>query len=428
MRISFFTLGCKVNQYETECVAEQFKKSGYSIVPSGSDTDVFFINSCTVTSESDRKTRQMLRKFRRMHPAAVMILAGCMPQAFPHDVQVLTEADIVVGNTDPADVPNLVDKFLANGERIVKIGSHCREEKFNTPSIERFEDHTRAFMKIQDGCDRYCTYCIIPATRGGIRSKPIQEIKLEAEQLADSGYSEVVLVGINLSSFGRDTGCNLCDAVDAVADVEKISRIRLGSLDPDLMNDEMLRRLAANQKFCPHFHLSLQSGCDETLKRMNRHYDSRFYYDLITRIRARFENPAITTDIMVGFAGETEEEFETSIDFAKKVGFAKCHVFAYSRRSGTVAAALKNQVTNTIKEQRSRRMIEEMKNCEISFLNSNCGRIAEVLFETQNNNINFGYTKNYAPVRIESDENLCCITRSVELLKVKGESIIGRLI
>ncbi|MBO5725772.1 MAG: MiaB/RimO family radical SAM methylthiotransferase, partial [Clostridia bacterium] len=374
------------------------------------------------------KSRQMLRRFRKLNPGAVMVLTGCMPQAFPKESSLLLEADIVAGNTDPKQLPDLVEQFMRDGERIVFVGEHTRDEKFNTPAISEFSEHTRAFMKIQDGCDRYCTYCIIPTARGNIRSRSLNDIRLEAENLAKAGFPEVVLVGINLTSFGRDTGHNLCDAVDTVAAVDGIKRIRLGSLEPDHISDETLERLSRVDKFCPQFHLSLQSGSDKTLKRMNRHYDSAFYYDLVTRIRNKFPSAAITTDIMVGFAGETEEEFKENIEFAKKVGFALTHVFAYSRRAGTVAHGLPNQVTKAEKEKRSRQMIAATKLSEQNFLNKQCGTTVSVLFETADNNIYSGYTKNYTYVKVKSDNNLCGKIADVKLLSCHDGYCEGELI
>lgn len=425
MKIAFYTLGCKVNQYETQSIAECFVKRGHVLVSADEIPDVFIINSCTVTAESDRKTRQMIRKYRASFPSAVLVLCGCMPQAFPADADALSEADIVVGNTEPERIPELVDLFLSDGERRVEINPHRQKEKFNTPPVSVFEGRTRAFMKIEDGCDRFCTYCIIPTARGFIRSKGIQEIKTEAENLAKNGYKEIVLVGINLSSFGKDTGETLDGAVSAVCDVEGIERVRLGSLEPDLMSDELLESLAREKKFCPQFHLSLQSGCDKTLKRMNRRYDSAFYYDLVTRIRKIFKNASITTDIMVGFAGETEEEFSESIEFVKKVGFALSHVFAYSRRAGTVAAGLPNQITNAEKFLRSRKMIEETKKSQSEFYLSQVGKTAKVLFETVEGGEYLGYTENYTPVKLKSDKNLCGKTVTVKIIFNNEEFCVG---
>ncbi len=425
MKISFYTLGCKVNQYETQSMIECFKRAGHEIVPDSVMPDVFIINSCTVTAESDRKTRQMLHRYRQKFPNAVLVLCGCMPQAFPTDANMLLDADIVVGNTDIKQIPSLVEKFLECGERIFSVNEHTKRESYNTPNITEFEGRTRAFMKIEDGCDRFCTYCVIPRARGFIRSKKCDEIKMEAQKLADNGYSEIVLVGINLSSFGKDTGESLADAVDAACSVDKIKRVRLGSLEPDLMSDELLESLARQKKFCPQFHLSLQSGCDKTLKRMNRRYDTAFYYDLVCRIRRIFDNPSITTDIMVGFAGETEEEFNESIQFVKKVGFALSHVFAYSRRQGTVAANLPNQVTKNEKSLRSREMIAATKQGRSEFYESQIGKISEVLFETVEADEFFGYTKNYTPIKLKSDKNLCGKTVKVKIVSNNLEFCVG---
>ena len=304
---------------------------------------------------------------RRRLPKGVVILTGCMPQAFPEDGAALKEADIVTGNVLPSKIPELLEKFIKTRERIVEILPHERDEEYSTPSICRFEERTRAYMKVQDGCDRYCTYCTIPKARGAIRSRPLGEIEAEAAKLAENGYKEIVLVGINLTSYGKDLGKTICDAVSAAARPEGIERIRLGSLEPDHISDETLDRLKGEKKFCPQFHLALQSGSDKTLKRMNRHYDTAFYRDLVKRIRERFENPSITTDIMVGFAGETEEEFNENVAFLKEIGFARAHVFAYSRREGTVAAALKSQVEPAEKDRRAAVMAKAAEECEAEF-------------------------------------------------------------
>ena len=310
MKFYFYTLGCKVNQYESQVITELLIKRGFVPAASAEDADINIINSCTVTGEGDRKTRQMVRKYKRKNPNAVTVLIGCMPQAFPADAEKVVEADIISGNTTPEKIPDMIEQFLKKGERIVDITSHERGEKYNTPSLKSFNERTRAFMKIEDGCDRYCTYCTIPKARGDIRSRDLADIEAEAESLAKNGYREIVLVGINLTSYGREMGLSICDAVAAAAKPEGIKRIRLGSLEPDHISDETLEKLSKIPEFCPQFHLALQSGCDETLKRMNRHYDTAFYRDLVKRIRAKFENASITTDIMVGFPGESDEEFE----------------------------------------------------------------------------------------------------------------------
>lgn len=428
MKIAFHTLGCKVNQYETEVMRESFIKNGYTVVPDNAPFDIIIINSCTVTAESDRKTRQTLNRFRKENPEAVIVLTGCMVQAFAEKSKDLTAADIIVGNTDVAKIEKSVHRFLQEGERIFEVSDHKRTERFNTPNIKEFAERTRAYMKIEDGCDRFCTYCIIPTARGFVRSKPIADIKKEAEELAKNGFIEIVLVGINLTSYGKGEDMNLCDAVDAVCEVEGIKRVRLGSLEPDHITDRMLMRFKAQEKFCPQFHLSLQSGCDATLKRMNRHYDTAFYRDLVTRIRNMFHDSAITTDIMVGFAGETEQEFLESINFAKEMGFAKSHIFAYSRRNGTVAYNLKGQISKQEKSNRSKRMIEVTNQTEKEFLEGQIGKTVSVLFETNENGFSEGYTKNYTRVKVKTATAHSGEILNVKLISAKNGYCIGEFV
>ncbi len=404
MKYAFYTLGCKVNQYETSVMQRLAVDAGNEIVELSESPEVIVINSCTVTQESDRKARQNIRKYRRANPQAVIVLTGCLPQAFPDDAAALDAADIILGNGTNSRLIESVESFIKTGERVIDIKKHERGAKFDTPCIDKFPERTRAYLKIQDGCERFCTYCIIPMARGFIRSKPPEVIKHEVERLADAGHKEIVLVGINLSTYGKDLGLNLCDAVDAVASASGVKRIRLGSLEPDLFTDEMLIRLAAEPKFCPQFHLALQSGCNATLKRMNRHYTAEFYADLVNRIRQKFVNSSITTDIMVGFAGETENEFNESIEFVKKIGFARSHVFAYSRRVGTIADRLANQVSPEVKHTRSEAMIAAAKQSEQAFLKAQLGLTLPVLFETHENGINYGYTENYTHVAASGED------------------------
>ncbi len=427
MKFYFHTLGCKVNQYETSSMQQAATSAGHEIVPCEAQPDVVVLNSCTVTAESDRKARQLLRRFRREAPNAVIVLAGCLPQAFPDESKTLDAADIVMGNASNERLLSLVEEYLQTGERIVDIEKHARDEKFKTPCIEKFPERTRAYVKIQDGCERFCTYCIIPFARGFVRSKPPRDIEDEVGKLAANGHREIVLVGINLSTYGKDISLNLCDAVDAVCRVESIDRVRLGSLEPDLFTDEMLDRLQGQDKFCPQFHLALQSGCDATLKRMNRHYDCDFFADLVERIRRRFPDCSITTDVMVGFAGETEEEFAESVRFVKQIGFARCHVFAYSRRAGTFAAKMPDQVPNAVKQERSRRMIEAAAESERHFLLSQVGSKAQVLFETYEDGINKGYTANYTLVQAAGKDMRNRLV-TVLLTDVLQDSMIGEVL
>jgi len=404
-----------------------FEERGYVSVPLEDKPDVFVLNSCTVTAESDRKTRQMLRHWKRKYPDVVTVLCGCMAQAFPNAAERLQEADVIFGNTDHGKIPDLVEKFLETGQRIAAVEPHGAGESYKTPSICGFSERTRAYMKIEDGCNRFCSYCAIPYARGRVRSKALPDLLEEAKLLGGKGYTEVVLVGINLSAYSDGEG-NICDAVEAVASVPEIERVRLGSLEPDHITDEMLERLYRVEKFCPHFHLSLQSGCDATLKRMNRHYDTEFYYDLISRIRAKFPDAAFTTDVMVGFAGETEEEFRASLEFVKKCRFSKCHVFAYSKRDGTAAAKLNGHLENSVKQRRSAEMIAAADESQQEFLRSQVGAVKEVIFETLKQGYIEGYTKNYQRVRVETDKPLTGETRRVKLLKVEGDYLLGEIL
>ena len=427
MNAVFYTLGCKVNQYETESIKELFLVFGFTS-DNNLRADIIIINSCTVTAESDRKTRQLLRKLRRENSDAIIVLTGCMVQAFPEISNELSEADIIIGNKNPALIIEKVLEFVAEKRHIFEYSEHKKGDLYNTPSISDFHERTRAFMKIEDGCDRFCSYCIIPTARGRVRSRTLKDIKSEAERMAENNFKEIVLVGINLSSYGKNTEFNICDAVETVASVNGIERIRLGSLEPDHITDEMLQRLNAVEKFCPQFHLSLQSGCDETLLRMNRHYDSAFYKDLVNRIRKTFSNPSITTDIMVGFVGETDEEFNENVKFAREIGFAKMHVFAYSKRSGTRAAQMNGHLTNAVKQERAKIMGKIANELENEFLKSQIGGIFPILFETSEKGYYEGYAPNYLKVLVKAENNLQGKILNVKITEASDGYCYGSLI
>lgn len=402
MRALFHTLGCKVNQYETEAMKTQLAAAGFETgeyAPGDRVEDaVVVINSCTVTGESDRKLRQLLRRCRRDNPDCLLVLCGCMPQAFPEAAEALVEADIVLGNAARRVLVERVRQFLTFHQRIVDIPAH--DMTIEPLSIREFEGHTRAFVKIEDGCNRFCTYCIIPYARGRVRSKAPEDLRQELCELARNGYTEVVLVGINLTAYGQDQGLTLCDAVEVACAVPGIKRVRLGSLEPDHMTPDMIARLAKQEKLCPQFHLSLQSGCDETLRRMNRHYTTAEYAAVCEALRAAFPHCALTTDVMVGFAGETEEEFVRSLAFVEQIGFAKVHTFAYSRRPGTPAASRPGQVSAAEKSARSRRMIAAAAASSRRYHESWVGQIVPVLAETPyEDGTTDGYTPEYVPVR-----------------------------
>ncbi|MDD4413963.1 MAG: tRNA (N(6)-L-threonylcarbamoyladenosine(37)-C(2))-methylthiotransferase MtaB [Oscillospiraceae bacterium] len=409
MTVLFHTLGCKVNQYETQAMRRLMEDAGWKTAEYGQEPEisdgelVIVINSCTVTGESDRKLRQLLRRFRRNHPHAVLVLTGCMPQAFPEIADRFTQADIVLGNSARSALPSMINRFLTLRQRIVDISEH--NEKFESLSIDEFQGRTRAFIKIEDGCDRFCSYCIIPYARGRVRSKQPDELRSELEKLAANGYSEIVLVGINLTAYGKEWGGSLCDAAEIACSISGIHRVRLGSLEPDLMSPETINRLAALDKLCPQFHLSLQSGCGDTLKRMNRHYTPDEFENVCRNLREKFPDCGITTDIMVGFPGEDEREFEQSLSFIQRIGFSRVHIFAYSPRPGTPAAKAKNQVSSAEKSERSRRMSVICDESRDKYLDGWIGRCIEVLLEARgDDNAMEGYTPQYFPVSVNDPD------------------------
>ena len=398
MKVSVITLGCKVNQYESQAMLSSLSSAGYTACDDISQSDLILVNSCTVTAMSDRKVRQTVRRVHRENPDAVLVLTGCMPQAFPEAAEHLTEADVVLGNSNHSSLLGDVQKFLLTHERVIDIVPHS--ESFESLSVNRFYERTRAFAKIEDGCNRFCSYCIIPYARGRVRSKPLDDLKKELAEIAGNGYREVVLTGINLSAYGQDLGLSLCDAVEAACAEDGIARVRLGSLEPEQLDEPNIERLSRQKKLCPQFHLSLQSGCGETLKRMNRHYTPEEYRRIVKNLRTAFPNAAITTDIMVGFPGETEKEFAESLAFEQEIGFAKAHVFVYSRRPGTTAAKFPDQVPPQTGEERSRRMIAAAQETRRAFFLQQIAEIEPVLFERRcEEGVYEGYTENYTPVR-----------------------------
>ena len=434
MKVAFYTLGCKVNQYETQILKQYFSADGFDIVDDKDSADVYVVNSCTVTATGDKKTRQLLHRFKRQNPFAVLALTGCMPQAFPEDAQVLSDADVITGAYNRKGLLSAVKKSMASGERVVDITKHHRGEDFEDMYATEFLEKTRAFVKIQDGCERYCSYCIIPTARGAFRSKKLDEIKKEITELANKGFKEVVLVGINLSCYGIEYGLGLIDAVKAACAVDGVERVRLGSLEPELLELDYIMELSRLKKFCPQFHLSLQSGSDRTLKRMNRHYTTTEYSEIVDNIRKVFDNPAITTDIMVGFPGETNEEFEQTINYIKELKLSKAHVFAYSRRKGTKAALMPEQIDNKIKVKRSKMLIEITDAAHNEFLKSQIGKTVNVLVETVKNGILKGYSENYTPVEIlvfeEMDNNILSpnVIQSAIITDVGKTCCIGKLV
>ena len=430
MKAAFYTLGCKVNQYETEYMSELLKAAGFEIVPSGADADYYIINSCTVTATADRKTRQNVRKFKRLHPDSTVILTGCMPQAFPEKAKELYEADIVLSNKNNGDILDLINQHSAEKNRIIKIEKHKSTDSFEKCAINHFSERIRAFVKIEDGCDRYCAYCIIPISRGFVRSKNLEDLKNEITALAENGIKEIVLVGINLSSYGKGCNYNLVDAVRICSETKGIKRVRLGSLEPDHITDSVIEGLSKIDKLCPQFHISLQSGCDKTLREMNRHYTADEYNELCTKLRKSFENATLTTDVMVGFNNESEEDFEKSLAFVKEIAFEKVHTFPYSERKGTLASKKGDSVSKADKERRAAIMIKETENIRKEYMNSLIGKADTVLFENEiAENIYQGYTKGYIPVRVESKSDIIGEEIEVKILSynAKEDVCLGEL-
>ncbi len=379
------------------------ERHGFTCVSADEEADVYVINSCTVTAESDRKTRQAVRRFRKNHPDSIIVLTGCMPQAEPESARGLPEADVIIGNSSNGKLFAYIMRFINTRRQVFEIEPHQLGEKFSGSIINDFSDRTRAIVKIEDGCDRFCSYCIIPYARGRVRSKPVDDIKDEVTRLAAKGFREVVLVGINLSAYGKDSGSNLVEAVKAVSEVDGILRVRLGSLEPDHITEEIMNGLAGIEKFCPQFHISLQSGCDKTLKRMNRHYNSVEYEDLCLKLRRIFPDCTLTTDVMVGFPEESRSDFDISLDFVKKIAFEKVHVFPYSRRPGTPAARMEDQVDSREKQVRAEIMADEAERIRKEFLLSQIGKELEIIPEGHHEGLIRGYTANYIPVKVTDD-------------------------
>ena len=406
MRVTFYTLGCKVNQNETGALAQLFEENGYTVVPNEEAAYVYVVNSCTVTNFGDQKSRKWLRRAKRENPGAVTVLTGCYPQAFPKEAAEIQEADVVTGSGNRHAILADVTRVL-NGEeaRVVDIHPHQKGEKFEELPMDKFAEHTRAFVKVEDGCNRQCAYCVIPRARGPGRSRDEASILKDLRRLAAAGYKEVVLTAISLPSYGTDSGTSLVELIEKAAAVEGIERIRLGSLDPDMLHDEAITRMAAVKKLCPQFHLSLQSGCDKTLRAMRRPYTTTQFAEIAAKLRAAFgeENVSFTTDVIVGFPGESEEDFEASMAFVTGQRFLKVHVFPYSRREGTPAYDFPGQLPEHEKEDRSRRMtaaVEEVRAAEVAAMQ---GCTASVLLETPLSATLFtGYTKQYLPVLVSA--------------------------
>lgn len=422
---SFYTLGCKVNQYETEAMSEIFSKNGYKIADFNEVCDVYVINTCTVTSIGDRKSRQMIRRAKHLNPNSIVAVVGCYSQVSPDEVAKIEGVNIILGTKDRKNLCEIADKMLAekeNQKKVTDVENALKNREYEELEIKEYAEKTRAFVKIEDGCNEFCTYCIIPFARGPVRSRKLENIVKEVEFLAQKGFCEVVLTGIHLASYGKDLkNVSLSDVICAAAEVPGISRIRLGSLEPRILTEEFIQKIAGTKKVCNHFHISLQSGCDETLKRMNRKYTTAEYKNSVNILRRYFDNPAIATDIMVGFPGETDEEFEKSLAFMEKIAFADAHVFSYSNRKGTKADVMENQIDPKVKEVRHKAMEGTVARLKNEYLESMAGKNLSVLFEQEiSDGVYEGTAENYAKVIIKSDVDISKKCKTVKIIKAEN--------
>ena len=411
-KAALHNLGCKVNSYEIEAVSQMLKAKGYELVPFEPGADIYIINTCSVTNIADRKSRQMLHKAKAMNPDSLVIAMGCYAQVSADELEKDDAVDIIIGNNRKKDLARIIDEYESERHNERYIDDLTRESGYEYLSISEPGEHIRGFMKVQDGCNQFCSYCIIPYARGRIRSRSIEESVKEAERLAQSGCTEVVLSGIHLSSYGKDfdEDITLLDLIKRIHDIDGIKRIRLGSLEPGIITREFARDISSLEKVCPHFHLSLQSGCDKTLKAMNRKYTSEEYRQKCAILRDVYDNPSITTDVITGFPGESKEDFEESYEFVKEIDFFETHIFPYSIRKGTKAASMKDQNTEAVKKQRASRLIALNKERHRAHLESLTGKEAEVLVEEQQNIGGkvywVGHTKKYEKIAVETAENI----------------------
>lgn len=438
--VRFVTLGCKVNQYETNAMAQKFLEKGYQIIeeitPENEDIkpDICIINTCTVTNMSDRKSRQMLRRMKEKNPSTIVVAVGCYAQVAKKELAKIPEIDLVLGNNEKVEIVKFVEEYINNHINNVELDDVMYSKEFSDFGNVTYTEKTRAVIKIQDGCDRFCSYCIIPYARGRVRSRKPENIISEITQIASKGIKEVVITGIHIASYGKDflmskdsklTNYRLIDLLEEINEIQGIQRIRLGSIEPLLITVEFVERLKKLEKICHHFHLSLQSGCDETLKRMNRRYTTEQFKEIVRLLRNAYSDVNLTTDIIVGFPGETDEEFNKTYQFLKEIKFYKMHVFKYSPRKGTKAAVMPNQINGDIKEERSKKLIELSDRNEIEYNKSYNGKNVEVLFEEEKDGMYKGHTQNYIMVYCQSKEKLDNKIIDVVCEKAEKEHIIA---
>ncbi len=431
--VKFITLGCKVNQYETNAMAQKFLEKGYKVIEeyeqNGEKPDICIINTCTVTNMSDRKSRQMLRREKENNEKVIVVAVGCYAQVAKEELKKIPEIDLVLGNNEKVDIVKYVEDYINENENNIEIEDVMQSRLFSDFGDITFTEKTRAVVKIQDGCDRFCSYCIIPYARGRVRSRKPESIISEITKIAEKDIKEVVITGIHIASYGKDfkEEYKLIDLLEEINKIDGIERIRLGSIEPLLITDEFVERLKKLDKICHHFHLSLQSGCDETLKRMNRRYTTEQFREIVKRLRNAYNDVNLTTDIIVGFPGETEEEFEKTYHFLDEIKFYKMHVFKYSQRKGTKAAVMPNQIPGDIKELRSRKLIELSNKNEFEINQKYIGKKVEVLFEEEKEGVFKGHTANYILVYCNDEkENLSNKIQEVECIQNLNDHILAK--
>lgn len=433
-KVALHNLGCKVNTYETDAMTQSLKEHGYEIVPFEEGADIYIINTCSVTNIADRKSRQMLHKAKKMNPSAIVVATGCYVQTAGEEILADKSIDLVIGNNNKSHIVDILEGYIEDKNKNIVLNDLSHETIYEDMNMTTLTEHTRAFIKIQDGCNQFCTYCIIPYARGRIRSRSLEDIEREVKELSNNGYREIVLTGIHLSSYGKDkkdVGITLIDAIEKVAATEGIERVRLGSLEPMIITDEFLSKLKEIPEFCPHFHLSLQSGCEEILKKMNRHYTPDMYYERCKLIRKYFDNPAITTDVIVGFPGETPENFEECRRFLEKVDFSEMHIFKYSKRQGTIAAKMPMQVDDSIKAERSDVLLKLNEELNRKYKSLFVGKTTEVLIEEKvvidDLEYQTGYTKEYVKVGVMAEKDLTGTIVKVTIIKNMDEILLAQL-
>ena len=429
-KVAFCTLGCKVNQYETNAMEQKFIQAGYEIVGFTEIADIYVINTCTVTNISDKKSRQMIRKAKQLNGNAIVVAVGCYVQTAKEQLENIKELDLILGNNEKKDIVKYIEKYR-KGEKQIKYNDVLHQDEYDEYGFVTHIEQTRAIVKVQDGCDRFCSYCAIPYARGKVRSRKIENIVAEITKLAEEGIKEVVITGIHIASYGKDLkeDIGLIDVLEKINEINGIQRIRLGSLEPMLINESFLKRLAKLEKICHHFHLSLQSGCDETLKRMNRRYTTEEFRNVIRLLRNTYDDVILTTDIIVGFPGETENEFERTYEFLKEINFYKMHVFKYSRRDGTKAATMPNQIAPNIQEERSKKLIILSNKNQQIYNESYVGKTVQVLFEEASKGYIKGHTQNYLVVNIKEDiEKFHNQIVPVKITSILGEELIGNTV